>query len=536
MTATDIRQVDAKTLKEWLHDGSEIALLDVREAGQFGESHLLLAMPLPYSVLELDVQRLVPRLNTRIVLVDETGQDVAPLAFERLRELGYTDLQVLEGGVAAWQKAGFELFAGVNVPSKVFGELAEHHFETPHVSATELNRWQQEGKDLIVLDGRPFHEYQKMSIPQAKCCPNGELALRIDDLAVSPDTTIVINCAGRTRSIIGAQTLINLGVQNPVVALENGTQGWYLEDLNLNHGKDERYAEIDSTQDLSDRLARSQALAQRFSIPTVDAHTLQSWWQDGDRSVYLCDVRTPEENKRQPIAGAQHAPGGQLIQATDQYIATRGARVVVVDDDGVRAPVVASWLYMLGWDVNVLPPQEIEAWTAWYNAHQSDKASAPVLPALSELDMEGLKSLLQENVPVLDIRLSLTYRDGHIAGAHWTTRPILTQTLKDLGSSVDRVVLHANDLRVAQLLAMELQAQGIQCAGVFLGSLGSLQEAGVSTESTPDMPADDACIDYLFFVHDRHDGNKEAARQYLKWETGLIAQLDEQEKAMFRFA
>ena len=53
--------VDARTLKSWLHQPGELALLDMREAGRFGESHLLYAVPVPYSRLELDIGRLVPR-------------------------------------------------------------------------------------------------------------------------------------------------------------------------------------------------------------------------------------------------------------------------------------------------------------------------------------------------------------------------------------------------------------------------------------------------------------------------------------------
>src|SRR3954468_7316465 len=76
---------------------------------------------------------------------------------------------------------------------------------------------------MVVLDSRPFDEYQRVSIPTAVNVPGAELALRIHDLAPSPQTLVVVNCAGRTRSIIGAQSLINAGVPNKVVALRNGT-------------------------------------------------------------------------------------------------------------------------------------------------------------------------------------------------------------------------------------------------------------------------------------------------------------------------
>ena len=240
------QSVSASTLKNWLHDGQEIAVFDVREHGQYGESHLFYATPLPFSRLEVDVARLVPRKAVRVVVYDsgdESTDGVAQRAAECLEAQGYTSVYVLEGGTAAWSKAGYVLFAGVNLPSKTFGELVEHAYGTPRITATELAAKQASGEPLVVLDGRPVSEFFKMSIPGATCCPNGELAYRITSLVPDADTPIVINCAGRTRSILGAQTLINLGIPNPVYALENGTQGWYLVDLPLDHGKSQRYGD-----------------------------------------------------------------------------------------------------------------------------------------------------------------------------------------------------------------------------------------------------------------------------------------------------
>ncbi|HET9469718.1 MAG TPA: rhodanese-like domain-containing protein, partial [Usitatibacter sp.] len=208
--------VDAKTLKSLLHGGGEIALLDVREHGQYGESHPFFGVPLPFSRLEVDLARLVPRRGTRVVVYDDGDLGVAERAAARMAEVGYTDVRVLEGGTRGWHRAGYALFAGVNVPSKAFGELVEHERHTPRVTAAELAAMQRAGDDLVVIDGRPLAEFRKMSSPGATCCPNGELAYRIHAMAPDPATRIVVNCAGRTRSIVGAQTLIDLGIPNPV--------------------------------------------------------------------------------------------------------------------------------------------------------------------------------------------------------------------------------------------------------------------------------------------------------------------------------
>src|SRR5262249_6958048 len=219
--------VDAAALKAMLADGQELAIVDLREELIFSQGHLLFARSVPLSRLELKFARLVPRRDTRIVLCDD-ADSLTERAADILARAGYTNLHALDGGVAAWAPAGFELFSGVNVPSKAFGEFVEHASATPSIDAAELARLMRERSDIVVLDSRPFDEYQRVSIPTAVNVPGAELVLRVRDLAPSPQTMVVVNCAGRTRSIIGAQSLINAGVPNKVVALRNGTMGWTL--------------------------------------------------------------------------------------------------------------------------------------------------------------------------------------------------------------------------------------------------------------------------------------------------------------------
>jgi len=516
--------IDPKTLKRWLHDGGEIALLDVREHGQYGESHLFHGVPLPFSRLELDAPRLLPRRGVRVVTYDggdAESRGVAERAAERLRALGYGDVHVLEGGTRAWQAAGHALFAGVNLPSKTFGELAEEAYHTPRIGADELAAMLARRDDVVVLDGRPVSEFFKMNIPGATCCPNGELAYRVRRLVPDARTTIVVNCAGRTRSIIGAQTLINLGVPNPVYALENGTQGWYLADHALAHGGTERYADDSGNCELR---GAAQALAARFGVPTVDARTVRDWAGNAGRSLFLCDVRTPEEFAAGSLPGAQHTPGGQLLQAADQYLGVRGARLVLFDSDGVRAPTVASWLRQMGHDASVL-----EGGLASGLALEAVAAPAPKL--LATIDARALSARVANGeVALVDLRPGMAFRAGHIAGARWSIRPRLAD---DLRGETRPLVLVADDPALAAWAAASELAD--HAAPLLLeGGMAAWRAAGLPLEATPALPSDADCIDYLFFVHDRHDGNKEAARRYLAWETGLVAQLDAQERAAFR--
>src|SRR5215831_8756800 len=328
-------EVDARTLKGWLSDGAEIALLDVREHGQYGEGHPFFAVPLPYSRFELGLSDLVPNPRARLVLCDG-GDGIAARAATRAEALGYRGVRILAGGADAWRQAGYTLYAGVNVPSKTFGELVEQRRHTPRVTASQLQAMREAGEDLVIVDGRPFSEYRNMNIPGGICCPNGELAWRIKDIAPDPRTTVVVNCAGRTRSIIGAQTLIDFGVPNPVVALENGTQGWFLAGLEVEKGASRRYPDA-MPRGAGVLAAHARSLAGQHGVAWVAPHTAHGWLADPARTTYLFDVRTPEEFAADGVSGFVHAPGGQLIQATDQWVGVKRARARMDPVSAARA-------------------------------------------------------------------------------------------------------------------------------------------------------------------------------------------------------
>ena len=521
-------QIDAATLKAGLSDGAEIALIDVREAGQFGAGHLFFAVPVPYSRFEIELPRLVPNPAVRLVLHDG-GDGVAEKAALRARALGFRNVTVLAGGIEAWRRAGYTIYSGVNVPSKTFGELVEHQRHTPRITAAELQAMRAAGENFVIVDGRPFSEFQKMSIPGGICCPNGELALRIKDIAPDPATRIVVNCAGRTRSIIGAQTLIDFGIENPVLALENGTQGWVLAGFALEHGADRRYPPKAGSEMAGPR-SRARALAQRHGVGFPAAGEVAGWLGSEARTTYLLDVRTSEEAAETPAGpGFSHAPGGQLIQATDQWVGVKGARIVLADTDGIRAPVVAAWLRQLGHEAFVLEGGLAAARTL----DRPPLVSGPGTSAPALLTAAQLASLMAGATPprIIDLRSSFAFRKAHIAGATWSIRPRILAAAADPAAPL---VLICDEPAVAALAAGDLAAAGCGDIRMLAGSQAAWEAAGYPTQSTPTAPADADCIDFLFFVHNRHDGNLDAMRAYLAWETALLGQLDAQERGAFR--
>lgn len=521
------RPIAPATLAAALADGGEIALLDVRERGQIGEGQILWSAPAPYSRFELDLPDGVPNRSVRLVLVDD-GDGVAAQAAARATALGYTDVAVLDGGVAAWGAAGHPLFKGVNVPSKAFGECVEHAFATPTLSAEDLATRLARGDDLIVVDGRPIDEYRKMNIPGSRCCPNGELPFRLPPLVPGPATTVVINCAGRTRSILGTEILRSIGFPNPVLALENGTMGWQLAGLELEHGADRRYGRGVDGAALDDLRRRARDLARRSGVAELSAEDAGRWLADPSRTTYRLDVRTAEDYAAGHLAGALHAPGGQLIQATDQWVRVRGARLLLLDDGGERAPIIAAWLARAGHATAVLA----EGRAAWSHPALHHPPAVPVsVPRLSRIDAGELAGRTTPT-RLFDLRPSLAHRAGHPRGARWTIRPRLAADLAATASDAD-IVLIADDPAIADLAATEIPAERRAAVHVLADPPERWRAAGLAIEASPDRPGDAEAIDHLFFVHDRHTGNLDAARRYIAWEIGLVDQLEPTDRARF---
>ena len=525
-TGTAARRVDAKVLRLMLDDRDEIALIDVREELVFSQNHLLHARSVPLSRLELTFARLVPRRGTRIVLCDDDDGG-AQRAAAILSEAGYDNVAILAGGVTAWEKAGFELFSGVNVPSKAFGEFIEHSSHTPSIAPEELARMMRDGTNMTVFDSRPFDEYFRISIPGATNVPGAELVLRARDAAPSPETTIVVNCAGRTRSIIGAQSLINAGIPNKVVALRNGTMGWSLAGFTCDAGKQVRAPAVSAAGLAAARKAAAR-VARRFEIKHIDLATLERWKAErAHRTLYLFDVRDPADYAAGHLAGAVSAPGGQLVQATDQYVGTLRSRLVLVDDLGIRAVMTASWLVQMGWeDVYVIAEK----------GHETGMAPPTILGAAERperaLEPAALAALVRESATVIDLSLSRNFRKGHIEGAWYAIRSRLAQAWPKIRAK-GNVVLTSEDGVLAALAANEVQALTQLPVQVLAGGNAAWTRAGYPMVPGEANMADEP-VDAWLKPYERASKTADAMAEYLAWEVDLLPRIERDGTCRFR--
>lgn len=503
MTTTSFTELTMAEIRQLLAGSEEVALIDIREVGEFGVGHALLAVNLPWSELEIRAQQTLPRHDVPIIVQDDIGGERATRAAQRLHELGYSDVRIAQGGVKAWQP----LFHGVNVPSKAFSEWIEREAHTPTISAETLYQWQQDAIPHRLLDGRTPEEFRQFHIPGAINVPNGELIPWLSQQTLPHREPIVITCAGRTRGIIGAQALRDAGFQQQIVALAGGTQAWRIAQLPVEPIADHHFTPLHQAQ--------SAAQLSHDAIPTIDAPTLAQWQADTQRTTFVFDVRSREEFEQGSIPGAIGVAAGQLIQTLDEYVAIRHARLVLFDPQQARARFAAWFLYQLGWQVSVL----------------TDHLTVPFTPPIEDYSalFPGVKTIsprqarLLENATLISAEPSKIFVQQRISGTRWVNRA----KLGHLQITTDAPILvFADNPSLAYGVAWELNLRSAQQVYVVSGHHDDWQAAGWHIDRSPASLDDADRIDFLFWLHDRHSGNLHASREYLAWEGGLPDAVD----------
>src|SRR5467141_4038625 len=494
------------------------AVLDVRERGAYERGHVYRSTTLPRRQLEWRLPTLVTAPATSIALIDADGA-LAPLAAATLGTMGYRNVQILDGGLAAWRAAGRRVVQGLNVPSKVFGERMLHELGTPEISPRELLRRLERGDDLVIVDSRTPEEYARGCVPGAISMPGGELVLRIGDLVARPDTTIVVHCGGRTRSYIGAESLRRMKLPNPVVALENGTMGWALAGLTLERGAT-RTAPVPGSRSHVQAVATAKRVAVEDGVRFLGVDDVRRLW-DGrrERNVYLVDVRTADEYEADHVAGSIWAPGGQAVQATDDYFAVRGASFVFICDELVRSVMTAAWFTRMGVpDVAVLTGGV----SAWRDAGGLIEGGQPA-PAPFGWDAARVATRYRKpgelgSALVVDVGMSDEYAGGHVPGAGWICRSRLESKLPSAAPDrVRPVVLTCGDGVVFTVAAATVRGLAYKDVSVLDGGTRAWADTGHPLEQGATRLWDEP-DDVVLKPYQR---GREAMEAYLKWEETL---------------
>jgi len=516
------QKIASNDLNDLLQGKSPFALIDVRESGEYNATHIPGAALIPRRRIEYIIESSVPFKGTKVVICDDDGRR-AQLAAATLDKLGYTDVHFLEGGTNRWASNDLPTEWGVNVPSKDFGEMQEVVHHVPEITADDLHQRIENGEKLVILDTRTPEEYHNFCIPGGRSMPGGELALRITDITneIDADTTVIINCAGRTRSIMGTRVLQRMGVK--ALGLKNGTSGWLLAGYELEYGGDR--LTLPDVSDESRAAAEEYAvkLASEDGVNYLDIPALQQIIADQSKeSVYLVDVRTDDEYKAGHIPGFRHFPGGQAVQRSDDVAVVRNATYVFCCDGKARATVTASLYRQLGHDNVLVVDGGAPAWRA---AGQTLETGFPVssLAGLATAEASVKKVSAQDfssSQPdlVLFVDTSEDFSQGHTPGAKWITRSWLEVEIVDAAKSKDMcITVTCRDGRSATLAAATLQELGYTNVSALDGGLAAWKKAGLTVEEgltgIVRPPSD---INYLGVSRSYGE-----MMNYLRWETAL---------------
>lgn len=532
-TSSDVfATITAQELRERLKSSDELAVIDVRDGGlHSSDGHILLSVSLPLSHLELRAAALIPRLATEIVVYDGGSDELAKRTARRLGELGYSNVALLTGGAQAWKYAGYELFSGSNVVGKAFGEFAEHTYGTPHISVQDAKKRIDAGENIVVLDSRPEREFLNFSIPGAVDLPGAELVYRFHAAVPDPDALVVVNCAGRTRSIIGAQALINAGVPNKVVSLANGTMDWLIEGYELQSGN-ANLAPLPTGAALEAAKASAERLKQRFELQFIDRTALAGFQHEaaeGRRSLYLLDVRGQAEYEAGHYPGSRWAAGGQLVQQVGEWVATQNSRIVLIDSpDHVRSSITASWLAQINWaDVFILK----DALSGVVELGPEPLRPAIHPPQVNAIDVAALLLLDHGAATVLDLDTSIAHKAGHIPGSRFAIRSRLADSLASIGGNGPLVLTSADGV-LAAFAAAEIAGHTDRSIRVLAGGTAAWRAAAlplVDEVVAPVHPFED-----LWLTPYHAEDRLAAFREYLDWEIGLVAQLERDGTTQFR--
>ncbi len=491
MTAGRIRFIAPTTLNYLLEQGSALALLDVREHGEYNTAHIRGSSSVPRRQLEERVVQLVPFYGVQVVVCDDDERR-AVLAAGTLERMGYTRVAMLEGGLNRWFGEGCEVEWGINVPSKDFGEMIEVRERVPTIEADELGRRLKGGEKFIILDARTPEEYSRFSIPGARSVPGGELVLRITDIAkADPDATVVVNCGGRTRSIIGARILQRMGWPN-VLSLKNGTSGWVLAGLSLEVGARADEPPAPSAEGLARAEMFAAKIAAEDAVVYLSIEEVQGFKaRASEECVYLIDVRTEQEYAAGHIPGFWWCPGGQAVQRSDEVVAIRHAPIVFCCDGTSRATVTASWYRQMGFAHVYVVEGGVAAWGKRGLPVETGSEVRPpfafreAVARVEQVSPDELASWLScaDAPTIIFVGTSREFAEGHVAGSRWLSRSWLELRIELLApeKSAPLVVTDRNG-RDAILSAATLHDLGYRRASALSGGTKAWREAGLPLE------------------------------------------------------
>ena len=518
-----VNTISAKDLSTLLQGKSRFALIDVREAGEYNSSHIADSSLIPRRELEFRMDVSAPVKGEQLVICDDDGRRAA-LAAATLAHMGYSNVSVLDRGINQWSTEGYPTEWGSNVISKDFGERMEVEHHVPEIEATELHERIERGDKLVILDTRTPEEYQRFCIPGGRSVPGGELALRVTDITkdLDEDTTIIINCAGRTRSVIGTRVLQRMGLTN-IYGLKNGTSGWLLAGYELETGGDRLDLPEPSSQGLAAAEDYAARLAEEDGVRYLDVESVQSMLDEREqKTCYFVDVRTAGEYAAGHIPGFRWFPGGQVVQRSDDVLVVKNCPVIFCCDGRARATFIASWYRQFGFEEVYAVDGGTTAWAA--SGRPLETGSGEASPAGLEEARGQVKLLPPQELDadrpasIIFVETSSDFSNGHVPGARWIPRGSMELQISDIApDKTASIAVTCNNGQNAAFAGAALKGLGYRNVAVLEGGMAAWRQAGLAVEqglSGVMRPPTDVVVS-------GPERNFADMMHYLRWETAL---------------
>lgn len=514
-------KTSAETLTRLLAGEAPFALIDVREAGEYNSTHIPGSSLIPRRRLEFQMSVAVPFKGVLVVVCDDDGRR-AQAAAGTLESIGYTNVSVLDGGINTWTTLDLPTEWGTNVPSKDYGEKMEVVHHVPEIDAPELQTRIDRGDKLVILDTRTPEEYQRFAIPGGQSMPGGELAYRITDVVnnLDPDTTVVINCAGRTRSIVGTRVLQRMGID--AIGLKNGTSGWVLAGFQVERGADRVELPEVSAEGRAAAERYAEKLADEDGVRYLDIPGLKAAIdKQSQETVYFVDIRTQEEYEKGHIPGFQWFPGGQCVQRSDDVAVVKNATIIFSCDGKARATHTAAWYRQFGIkEVYVVDGGTVGWADAGLDLESGLKAQSPegLTQAKAKVKTISAQQLNDSKAEVIFVDTSQEFAQGHVPGSNWISRGWLEFQIEGFAPSKDApVAVTCSDGQMAPLAGATLTDLGYKDVSVLEGGIAAWSSAGLPLEkglSGVMAPPTDVVILGV-------DRSPAEMMNYLRWETQL---------------
>ena len=481
--------------------GESFTLIDSRERRDYVAGHWFGSINIPLSLFSTRIGYLFKSTDILINILD-WGNSASTEAIYQLRLIGFRNIIIHKTNHPSVMGRGF--VNGEYVWSKAFGEVVAHEIDLPEVTPQQ---YLDDYSDAMLFDVRPTAEYQNFTLPTSQSLPNSLLLANTQALKDTGRMSL-LHCAGRTRSIIGAFTLMASGYDGSFAVLKGGTQAWELDGQKREHKANRLFATDQEAPDaVASFLERWQIKFER--VPTNDLANYAS----AHSKELMFDVSDDAATGETLAHGIIKISGTNLIQQTDQSISRYHVPITLFDHgSGSRAAFAAFWLHNMGFSVNLV---YLDSPIATIDTVNNTPIGSTIAPAI-RINATKLKKWNNRDIKIYDFRPSKSFQKCQIINSQWQNiSAILEKTPNHIPLAI---VVH--NMTTGSLIADCLARHGWQIAGVYVWDKDDFDQLTLSTGGV-DLELDQSAL----FAR-RHRGVLKDALDYPAWEEDLPGKID----------